>query len=113
MGEVGGDDVRAPADRLDLCGHLFELGLRARRDDHVRTRLSKRGNARLRCALYLPALSAIRFNPSIKAFYERLLENGKCKMAALGAAMRKLLMIAYGVLKNRQSFLFKAAENAA
>jgi transposase len=78
-----------------------------------RTRLSKRGNARLRCALYLPALSAIRFNPSIKAFYERLLENGKCKMAALGAAMRKLLMIAYGVLKNRQTFRFEAAFEAA
>ena len=37
MGEVGDDDVGAAADALDLLGDLFELGLRARRDDHVRT----------------------------------------------------------------------------
>ncbi len=36
MGEVGGDDVRTPPDALDLLGDLFELRLRARRDDHVR-----------------------------------------------------------------------------
>ena len=69
-----------------------------------RTRLSKAGNARLRKALYLPAMTAIRFNPLVGAFYARLLEAGKSKMAALGACMRKLLMIAYGVLKSRTAF---------
>ena len=37
MGEVGDDDVGAAADALDLFGDLFELGLRAGRNDHVRT----------------------------------------------------------------------------
>ena len=69
-----------------------------------RTRLSKAGNARLRKALYLPALTAIRFNPLLKAFFERLVAAGKAKMAAVGACMRKLLMIAYGVLKSRVPF---------
>ena len=69
-----------------------------------RTRLSKAGNARLRKALYLPAMTAIRFNPLVGAFYARLVEAGKAKMAALGACMRKLLMIAYGVLKSRTPF---------
>ena len=69
-----------------------------------RTRLSKAGNARRRKALYLPAMTAIRFNPLVGAFYERLVEAGKPKMAALGACMRKLLMIAYGVLKSRTAF---------
>jgi transposase len=69
-----------------------------------RTRLSKAGNARLRKALYLPAMTAIQFNPIIAAFYERLVAAGKTKMAALGACMRKLLMIAYGVLKSRTPF---------
>lgn len=68
------------------------------------TRLSKAGNARLRKALYLPTLSAIRSNPLLKAFYERLLEAGKPRMQAVGACMRKLVMICYGVLKNRQPF---------
>jgi transposase len=71
---------------------------------HRRTRLSKAGNARLRKALYLPALTAIRFNPLLKAFFERLVAAGKARMAAVGACMRKLLMIAYGVLKNRTPF---------
>jgi transposase len=71
---------------------------------HRRTRLSKAGNARLRKALYLPALTAIRFNPLLKALFERLVGAGKARMAAVGACMRKLLMIAYGVLKNRAPF---------
>jgi transposase len=69
-----------------------------------RTRLSKAGNARLRKALYLPTLTAIRFNPRLQALFERLVAAGKARMAAVGACMRKLLMIAYGVLKNRAPF---------
>jgi transposase len=69
-----------------------------------RARLSKAGNARLRKALYLPALTAIQSNPLLKALDERLTAAGKAKMAAVGACMRKLLMISYGVLKNRAPF---------
>ena len=69
-----------------------------------RTRLSKAGNARLRKALYLPTLTAIRFNPLIKAFFERLVRAGKSRMAAVGACLRKLLMLCYGALKNRRPF---------
>ena len=69
-----------------------------------RTRLSKAGNARLRKALDLPALTATRFNPLVAAFYDRLVAAGKPKMAAVGACLRKLLMIAYGVLKSRPPF---------
>jgi transposase len=68
------------------------------------TRLSKAGNARLRKALYLPTLSAIRSNPVLKGFFERLVKAGKPKMQAVGACMRKLVMICYGVLKNRTPF---------
>jgi len=69
-----------------------------------RTRLSKSGNARLRKALYLPTLTAIRFNPLLKGFFDRLVAAGKPKMQAVGACMRKLVMICYGVLKNRTPF---------
>jgi transposase len=67
-------------------------------------RLSKVGSSRLRKALYFPALTALRFNPLIKAFGLRLSAAGKSKMLILGAAMRKLLHIAYGVLKSKQPF---------
>lgn len=71
---------------------------------HKRTRLSKQGNSHLRRALYFPAISAVQWNAPVRAHYERLRERGKGKMVCLGAAMRKLLMICYGVLKNRQPF---------
>ena len=70
----------------------------------VWTRRSKAGNARLRKAVYLPALTAVRFNPVLKAFFDRLVAAGKPRMQAVGACMRKLVMLGYGVLKNRQPF---------
>jgi len=69
-----------------------------------RTRLSKAGNARLRKALFLPTQTAVRFNPLLQGFFERLVAAGKAKMQAIGACMRKLVMICYGVLKNRAPF---------
>lgn len=64
-----------------------------------RPRLSRAGNPRLRAALYMAAVVGIRRNPDLKAQYERLLKAGKCKMAALGAAMRKLVHLCFGVLE--------------
>ena len=46
----------------------------------------------------------LRFNPLIRALRGRLLLKGKSKMLILGAAMRKLLVIAYGVLKSGKPF---------
>ncbi len=69
-----------------------------------RPRLTKRGNAHLRKAMYFPTVTALTWNPQVKAFYERLVAAGKPKMVALGAAMRKLLMIAIGVLRSGKPF---------
>jgi transposase len=69
-----------------------------------RTRLSKIGNARLRKALYFPAITALRCSPFFQSWAEGLRERGKCKMSVIGAAMRKLLHLAYGVLKTGQPF---------
>jgi transposase len=66
--------------------------------------LSKVGSGRLRKALYFPAMVALRFNPPIRALGERLRAKGKNKMLILGAAMRKLLHIVYGVLKSGNKF---------
>jgi transposase len=69
-----------------------------------RTRLSKIGNARLRRALYFPALTALRCSPFFQAWAEGLLKRGKSKMSIICAVMRKLLHVAYGVLKNGKEF---------
>jgi transposase len=71
---------------------------------HGKPRLSKRGNAKLRKALFYPAMVAIRFNPLIREFAQRLRAAGKREKAILGAAMRKLLHIVYGVLRTGRPF---------
>lgn len=58
------------------------------------------GRARVRRALYMAALVATRYNPVIKAFYQRLCAAGKAKKVALIACMRKLLLILNSMLKH-------------
>jgi transposase len=71
---------------------------------HGKTRLSKTGNARVRKALFLPAMTAKRYNPIVRSFCQRLAHNGKNKMQVIGAAMRKLIHIVFGVLKSGKCF---------
>jgi transposase len=69
-----------------------------------RTRLSKIGNARLRRALYFPAITALRCSPFFQAWAEGLRARGKSKMSVICAVMRKLVHLAYGVLKTGKPF---------
>ena len=69
-----------------------------------RPRISKEGNVHVRRTLYMPALVAVRFEPAVRAFYERLVERGKPKMVAVVAVMRKLLHAVYGMLKHDADF---------
>ncbi len=71
---------------------------------HKRTRLTSTGNQNIKTTLYFPALSAIRFNPIVKDLALRLESRGKEKMVIVGAAMRKLMQLIYGVLKSGQPF---------
>jgi transposase len=71
---------------------------------HGRAHLSKLGNARLRRALYFPAVVAMGCNPLLKPFAARLRERGKPPMVVVGAVMRKLLHQAYGVLRHATPF---------
>jgi len=70
-----------------------------------RAGLTSYGNAALRAALWMPTLTAVRKNPPIKAYYERLLAGGKLPKVALVAAMHKLLRVVYSVAKNRKPFV--------
>lgn len=54
--------------------------------------------------MYLPTLTAVRFHPILRGFFDRLVADGKPKMAAVGACMRKLVMLCYGVLRIRAPF---------
>jgi len=66
--------------------------------------MCKLGSARLRKGLYFPAIAAIRFNPSLQPLARRLRAAGKPPMLIIGAAMRKLIHIAFGVLKSGRAY---------
>lgn len=70
-----------------------------------RAPLSPIGNAALRRALWMPTLTAVRKNPWLRAYYERLRAEGKPAKVALVAAMRKLLVAVYAVAKRRKPFV--------
>ncbi|MEM7477133.1 MAG: transposase [Planctomycetota bacterium] len=55
-----------------------------------------------RCALYMATLSAKKYNPQIRAFYERLISKGKTPKVAIAAAMRKLLVTLNAMVKNNE-----------
>jgi transposase len=74
-----------------------------------KTRLSKRGNA-TPAKFCTSHCHRVAVHPLVKAFYKRLVAAGKPKMVALAAAMRKLLMIAVGVLRSGKPFDLKWAE---
>jgi transposase len=69
-----------------------------------RPRMSKGGSGRIRAKLYMGSIVAIQHNPMIQRQFARLVGRGKSKMSALGAAMRKLVQIAYGVLKHQTRY---------
>lgn len=69
-----------------------------------RSIISRMGSSHVRRILYMPCLSAIRFNPIVKGFFERLVEHGKHKKAAVVACMAKLLKIIFGVLVHQKPF---------
>lgn len=72
-------------------------------------RMSKQGNGRVRAKLYMAAVVAIRHNPTIREQYLRLVARGKAKKSALGAAMRKLVHMCYGILKHQVPYQPQAA----
>ena len=94
------DHAKALAAFVGLNPTVHQSGSSVRGKPH----LSKKGNSALRCALYMPAIVARRYNPVIKVFADRLKKAGKPNMVIIGAVMRKLTHIVYGVLKSGMPF---------
>lgn len=104
LGEVGRledyDSARQLAAHAGLTPQPHESG------DSIRgkPRLCRIGNAVLRKGFYLAAVVAKKHNPVLREFCARLEAKGKPPMVIVAAAMRKLLHIAYGVLKHKEVF---------
>src|SRR5690606_21773170 len=69
-----------------------------------KARISKAGNAYLRSALYMPVMSAVRFDPNARAFYEALIARGKTKLQAQVAVMRKYLTGVWACIRTDSPF---------
>src|SRR5262249_45417609 len=70
------------------------------------------GRAHVRATLYMSTLVAVRYNPGLKRFYERLCAAGKAKKVALTACMRKLLTILNAMDKHHKSWQVQEVPNA-
>jgi transposase len=103
MGEVGDPSrfhsLTALASYVGVIPRLRESGKRKKTRTAPPLPL---GNARLRRALWMPTLSAVRVNPWVRAYYQRLRAVGKPAKVALLAAMRKLLAAVYSVARHRR-----------
>jgi transposase len=84
--------------------HLPSSRLRRRTAHRTSNLTTEVGSSRLRKALYFPAMAALRFNPALAALRQRLQAAGKPGKLIVGAAMRKLLAIAFGVLRSGKPF---------
>ena len=100
---LGSRTFRSAPEVASFLG-LNPIEKRSGKSQYRRPRLSKSGSGHYRQQLFFPAMVATRKNPDIQALYERLLAADKTKMCALGAAMRKLVHICYGVVKNQTPY---------
>lgn len=70
-----------------------------------KTKISKKGNSRIRSVLYMPAMTASVYNPNLKCFYERINESSVVKKVGLIAVMRKLLILIYTLWKKTEEYI--------
>jgi transposase len=94
------ESAKAAGADVGLSPSEYQSGTSVRR----RSKMSKIGKATVRAALYWPAITAMRHCPAMRAFAERLAARGKPKMVIIGAVMRKLIHICYGVLKHQTPY---------
>ena len=104
LAEMGNLSAFDNAPQMAAYAGLNPQGHRSGSSVYKKTRISKQGRAELRRCLYMPALVAMSYNPVIHDLSDRMSERGSHKMEIVIAAMRKLLHIAYGVLKNQIPF---------
>jgi transposase len=96
--------IAASPDQLTAYVGLAPLAHQSGTSVRGRARIGHSGNGRVRTALYMATLNAARYNPSIKAFYQRLRAAGKPMKVARCAAARKLLHLAWAMVKKNEPY---------
>jgi transposase len=104
LAEIGDITSFEDAPQLAAYAGLNPKGFHSGSSVRKKTRISKEGRSFLRYILYMPAIVARKYNPIIQTFCARLAQRKLPEMAIVAAAMRKLLHLVFGVLKNQQAF---------
>jgi transposase len=104
LAEIGDITSFEDAPQLAAYAGLNPKGFRSGSSVHKKTRISKEGRSFLRYILYMPAIVARKYNPIIRDFCAQLSQRKLPEMAIVAAAMRKLLHLVFGILKNQQVF---------
>jgi transposase len=104
LAEIGDVSTFDNAPQLAAYAGLTPQANRSGSSVRKKTRISKQGRSEFRRCLYMPAIVASSHNPVIQDLKQRMTDRGSLKMEIVVAAMRKLLHIAYGVLKNQLPF---------
>ena len=104
LAEIGDFSAFEDAPQLAAYAGLSPKGHRSGSSVYKKTRISKQGRVELRRCLYMPAVSALSSNPVIRSLAYRMSMTEHERMEIVIAAMRKLLHLAYGVLKNQLPF---------
>jgi transposase len=104
LAEIGDFSAFENAPQLAAYAGLNPTSHRSGSSVNKKARISKEGRKELRCCLYMPAVVALSCNPVIKSLSKRLRERHLLKMEIVVASMRKLLHLAYGVIKTQLPF---------
>jgi len=99
-----GDLRQYKRNELVALAGLFPKGTTSGTSVHKKARLAKGGGSRVRKALYMCAMSARQHNPHLRRFAQRLEANGKEPMEAIGAVMRKLLLIIRALIVSERDY---------
>ena len=105
LAEFGDPSTYASADAFAAHFGVVPATNQTGKKTRLHAATSHLGDAKLRAKLWMPTLTAVRRNPWLKAFYDRLIAAGKPAKVALVASMRKLATAIYSVAKNRRAFV--------
>ncbi len=104
LAEIGNLESFADASQLVAYAGLAPKQFTSGSSVHKQSRISKQGRSQFRSCLYMPAVVATRHNPFVMDLKRRMLASGHTEMEIVVAAMKKLLQLAYGVLKHNLPF---------
>lgn len=99
---LGFSSISSASQLVSYCG--YDVVLRESGNYRGKPRISKKGNSNVRAVLHMPSMTAIRVNPTLKPFYDRLKPKKVKPIIALIAVQRKLLILMYILWKNNKYY---------